>query len=144
MAKAQPIMTINVEITKKYLDDLTSALTDFNDMSFRSIQEQDIKSAGINVTVLKARLAADPKLLKQVRVVIERAVYERLDEIISDPIYWGVGETIDYLDKAYGEVDIAAEKREENDKKARLSQNIADNIKDAVELLKKAGYKIVE
>lgn len=144
MAKAQPIMTINVEITKKYLDDLTSALTDFNDMSFRSIQEQDIKSAGINVKVLKARLAADPKLLKQVRVVIERAVYERLDEIISDPIYWGVGETIDYLDKAYGEVDIAAEKREENDKKARLSQNIADNIKDAVELLKKAGYKIVE
>lgn len=144
MAKAQPVMTINIDITKKYLDDLTSALTDFNSMSSHSIKEQDIKAAGVKVKDMKARLAADPKLLKQVRSVIEHAVDERLGEIIFDPIFWGVGENIEYLDRAYVEVDIAAEKRKENDKKASQAQNIADNIKDAVELLKQAGYKIIE
>lgn len=144
MAKAQPVMTINIDITKKYLDDLTSVLTDFNSMSIHSIKEQDIKAAGVTVKDMKARLAADPKLLKQIQVVIEQAVDERLGEIISDPFYWNVGENIEYLDKAYGEVDLAAEKRKENDKKASQAQNIADNIKDAVELLKQAGYKIVE
>lgn len=144
MAKAQPVMTINIDITKKYLDDLTSVLTDFNSKLIHSIKEQDIKAAGVTVKDMRARLAADPKLLKQIRVAIEHAVDERLGEIISDPFYWNVGENIEYLDKAYGEVDLAAEKREENGKKARQAQTIADNIKDAVELLKQAGYKIVE
>lgn len=144
MAKAQPAMSINIDISKKFMTDLTNCLTDFNDHSVYRIIDADYKKANVSSKELKAKLLDDKELKNQIRNSIKDLVAEHLKDIIADPYGYYVGYDIDYLETQMEAVEQVARERYDADLAADKAEGLANEIKAAVELLKKAGYKVSE
>lgn len=144
MAKAQPAMSITADISKKFMTELTNCLTDFNDHSAYRITDADYKKANVNVKELKAKLLDDKNLKSQIRNYIEDMVVECLQNIIADPYGCNVGYDIDYLEEKAEAVEKASQERYNYELAEKKANSTASDIKAAVELLKKAGYKVTE
>lgn len=141
MAKAQPVMSFTFDIFKKDIEELTSVLTNFG---YASTVPGVLKKANVNIKELKTKLASDPKLMKQIQTAMKFAFEEQMRSIMEDPSYWNVGNDITYLDAAAGAVNIAFEQIVAEKQSEQRQEKTASDIKAAVELLKKAGYKVSE
>jgi hypothetical protein len=141
MAKAQPVMSFTFDIFKKDIEELTSVLTDFG---YPSTVTGVLKKANVNIKELKTKLASDPKLMKQIQTAMKFGFEEQLKSIMEDPSFWDVGNDITYLDAAAGAVNIAFEQIVAEKQSELRQEKTASDIKAAVELLKKAGYKVSE
>lgn len=140
MVKAQPAMQFTFDISKKYMSDLAATMTDFG---FESTVPGVLKRANVNIKELKEKLLADPAFTKQLQVKLKDQFGWLLSEILEDPDYYDF-EAFKYISDAYDRVNKAYREIVAENQAELRSKNTADDIKAAVDLLKKAGYKVSE
>lgn len=139
MAKAQPAIQLTFDITKKQIEQLVDNMLDFGWFG-----DEAIKASKVNLKDVRAKLMADTKLAKKLNDELSEMFMDRLQEIIEYPEDYMIGSGISYFEQAAEKIENASDEIQSSKSAQVQAEILANNIKAAADLLKKAGYKITE
>ena len=133
MAKAQPFLTLEIDISKGDLaDKLADALVDYLEADAEAL-----KKVGFTKKTLIEKLVTDPSLIKNLKI----NMLEFLEEYVSDALFdslYGIldrNSLIEKCNKTQLEID---KKREKDEEEGKLNAEAERMVKALV----KMGYKI--
>lgn len=133
MPRNPTLFTIEVPITKKMMDRAIEAST----YELDDYGPEHFKAAGVSVRKIRSGLATDERFRKE----LTRQMIDTSKQAILDAFVYSDISVADHpiIEEAVKRLDQAVQEEERQVQKDRE----AERIKDATELLKKAGYRVV-
>ena len=135
MAKAPAAFTITVNLTQAQLNKIANAaIGHLND----DFETSTIKAAGYTIKGLLQAVTED----KEFRSEIEDSISDRVYDLVNDPYDFDIGYNNKLIQKALNAIEDVHDAEQAASDAKYVQDNRAKQIKQAVELLKAAGFTI--
>lgn len=140
---AKPFATISIPFSKKQIEEITHIICEYRlDDSFSDLA---IKRSGHTYKSLSSKLVKDPEWLENIVKNISSELKEHLDSMIDDPYGYSLVDDLDckLLNEVMDEIE-EVENIIEHERELISESKFTPELKQASELLKKHGFKVIE
>lgn len=135
MAKAPAAFTITVNLTQAQLNKIANAAIDYIKDDFET---STIKATGYTIKGLLQAVTED----KEFRSEIEDSISDRVYDLVNDPYDYDIGFNNKLIQKALNAIETVHYAEQAASDAKYVQDNRAKQIKQAVELLKAAGFTV--